>query len=293
MSYRFRLKETVPSGIRRIGREQINAVLQVLSQGDDINQSVHLARKRIKCIRSLLHLIRPGLEVSVFKAEDHRYRDIARHLSGARDAQVLLETLTTLEARSKIADTIILRDWLHDQHKEAERTLNSKKVGEVQDALLEGKKRFSKMVPKQIDFRDLAEGAKETYKCGRAGFLKAMRTQNGDHFHDWRKEAQRHWRHMQLLRFCWPGMIDMRARYVHELSQLLGDDHDLDVFGLMLEKNRAEFNKTFDHEALLYSTRKTQKSLRKLSTPHAQRLYAQRPKDFQQGLMTFRNASFE
>ena len=293
MSYRFRLKETVPSGIRRIGREQINAALQVLSKGDNLNQNVHLARKRIKCIRSLLHLIRPGLDASVFKAEDRRYRDIARRLSGARDAQVLLETLAMLEAHSKIENTKALRNWLHDQHKEAEHTLNKSKVGEVQDALLEGKKRFAKMVPKQVDFGNLADGARETYKCGRSGFLKAMRSQNGEHFHDWRKEAQRHWRHMQLLRFCWPGMIDMRAKYVRELSQLLGDDHDLEVFGQMLEKNRSEFNKAFDHEALLHCTRKSQKSLRKLSIPQAHRLYAQKPRDFQDSLMVFRNASIE
>jgi len=293
MSYRFRLKETIPSGIRRIAREQINAALQVLSQGDDINQSVHQARKRIKCIRSLLHLIGPGLDPTVFKAEDRRYRNIARHLSGARDAQVLLETLTGLKARFELTDTTVLHDWLRDQHQQAERALDRTTIGNVVDALHEGKKGFSKVVPKQIGFLNMAEGAKATYKCGRAAFLLAMRTQDGEHFHDWRKDAQRHWRHMQLLRFCWPEMIDMRARYVHELSQLLGDDHDLEVFGLMLEKNRAEFNKMFDHEALLHNTRKTQKSLRKLSTPHARRLYAQRPRDFQQGLMTFWNASVE
>ncbi len=295
MSYRFRVKETVPSGIRRIGREQVNAALQALSQTQDIHQSIHQARKRIKCLRSLLHLTRPGLEASVFKTEDRGYRDIGRRLSGARDAQVLLETLTKLESRSgshmERTNTSAIRTWLYDRHRNAELKFDKAMLESIRDELQERKRRFSTMPLKQVNFPNIAEGAKSTYKNGQMAFLHAVKTQDGEHFHDWRKDAQRHWRHTQLLRPCWPQMIDMRARFAHELSQLLGDDHDLEVFGAMLQKHSALFKDRTDLEELLSSKTQAQRDLRGLSVTHGQLLYAEKPRHFQHRLTTCWNAS--
>jgi len=291
MSYRFRQKEKIPAGIRRIGREQISAALIGFSRNDNIHLSIHQARKRLKCIRSLLHLIRPGLDPAIFKTEDRRYRNIGRKMSSARDAQVLLETLTQLENRFGISNTSTLRSWLHDRHQQAELKLDKQLLREVENDLHAGKKQFSKLGLKQIGFIQMAQGAKITYKQGRAAFLQASHTQDGEHYHDWRKDAQRHWRHMQLLRPCWPEMIDTRARYAHRLAQLLGDDHDLEVFAQLVNKHQGEFKDDLDLENLLSSTRKAQKDLRKSSNTHAHLLYAEKPSHFQLRLTAYWEAS--
>lgn len=295
MSYRFRVRESVPKGVRRIGREQVNAALNALSQDQNIHQAIHQVRKRIKCLRSLLHLIRPGLEAVIFKTEDRRYRDIGRRLSGARDAQVLLETLTKLETRPNAliarSNFTAFRTWLHDQHRIAELKFDKAMMSTLCDELQEGKRRFSKIPLRQVGFIDIAEGAKSTYKNGRVAFFHAVQTQDGEHFHDWRKNAQRHWRHTQMLRPCWPQMIDMRARFAHELSQLLGDDHDLEVLGAVLEKHNTLFRDRIYLEALLASKTKAQADLRGSLVTHGQLLYAEKPRHFQQRLTTCWNAS--
>ena len=295
MSYRFRVKESIPRGIRRIGREQINASLQALSQAEDIHQAIHQARKRIKCLRSLLHLVRPGIEASVFKAQDKGYRNIGRQLAGARDAKVLLETLTKLENRpeewKEKINTSPIRTWLLAQYRNTELAFDRARLESIRHELQDRKKQFSTMPLKQVEFFDICEGARSTYQNGRAAILYAVKTQDGEHFHDWRKNAQRHWRQIQLLRPCWPPMIDMRAKFAHELCQLLGDDHDLEVFSAMLKKNNSLFRGKLDLEALQLRIRNAQEDLRRSSVTHGQLLYAEKSRHFHQRLTACWNAS--
>ena len=46
-------------------------------------------------------------------------------------------------------------------------------------------------------------------------------------FHTMRKAVQWHWRQMSLLARAWPDEFAVRVTAARELSQMLGDDHDL------------------------------------------------------------------
>ena len=295
MSYRFRVKESIPRGIRRIGREQNNASLLALSQSEDIHQTVHQTRQRLKCLRSLLNLVRHGLEASVFNAQDKGYRNIGRQLASARDAKVLLETLANLENRPEVCikkiNTNPIRIWLLDQCRNAELSFDKAKLESIRHELQDRKKQFSTMPLKQVEFFDISKGARSTHQNGRATFLRAVKTQDGEHFHDWRKNAQRHWRQTQLLHPCWPQMIHARAKFAHELCQLLGEDHDLWVFGTMLQKNSSLFRDKVDLETLQHSIRIAQKDLRRSTITHGLLLYAEKSRHFQQHLTSCWNAS--
>ena len=295
MSYRFRLKEPIPKGIRRIGREQLSTAIKALSDSEDIHRAIHKTRKRIKCLRSLLHLIRSGLEKPVYSTENKSYRDIGRQLSGARDAQAMLETLMKLDARAgnypEKLNTAPIRTWLYDRHREAEQRLTKDSLTDVLAQLQERKKRFTRLSLKQIVFPVIAEGVKATYKNGRTAFSRAVATHDGEQFHEWRKDAQRHWRQMQLVRPCWPQMMDMRAKQAHELSQFLGDDHDLEVFGVMLKKHGSLFEEKVDLELLQRHRKEAQEELRGSSITYGQLLYVEKPRHFQQRLSSCWKAS--
>jgi CHAD domain-containing protein len=48
-------------------------------------------------------------------------------------------------------------------------------------------------------------------------------------FHQWRKRAKYHRYHLRLLQDAWPPVVRAHRRQANELTDLLGDDHDLAV----------------------------------------------------------------
>jgi hypothetical protein len=97
---RFRLGdgERVPDGVRRIARGQLDMSIERLN-GDtheNLGTAVHETRKSLKRLRATVRLARDELGDEVYRRENVAFRDAAGRLGGARDSQVLLETLDAL-----------------------------------------------------------------------------------------------------------------------------------------------------------------------------------------------------
>jgi len=83
-------------GVRRVAAELLDHSCHVLTSSSvEQAEAVHEFRKNCKKMRGLLRLVRPALG-SAYPQENSWYRDIARELSGARDAQVLVHTVDAL-----------------------------------------------------------------------------------------------------------------------------------------------------------------------------------------------------
>src|SRR5215207_7408884 len=97
--YRLKKGEPVPEGIARIAVGRIDHALDGLRGKTDSTpeEAVHEARKDMKKLRALLRLVRGEVGESTFARENACFRDAARELSGARDTDVMLETLKRLE----------------------------------------------------------------------------------------------------------------------------------------------------------------------------------------------------
>ena len=81
MAYQFTNTESVPEGIRRVVREEIDAAIHELTDKEmDPHEGVHQARKRFKKIRAVLRLTRQELG-EVYSIEAPRFRDFGRKLS--------------------------------------------------------------------------------------------------------------------------------------------------------------------------------------------------------------------
>src|SRR5919106_3312410 len=100
-AYRLRRKESPIAGIRRVGEGRADDALDQLHDGVERNPdaAVHEARKDLKKLRSVLRLVRHEVGDDLYRRENARFRDAGRALSGARDAQVKLETLAALRER--------------------------------------------------------------------------------------------------------------------------------------------------------------------------------------------------
>ena len=233
MAYRFKLGEPTGKGVRRIALEQLDRARASLDGGMEPALAVHDARKCLKRSRALLRLVRPALGEREFKAQAHRLRDIALLLSGARDAHVacmMLATLETLYPLADAGDLETLRSHLAGKEGAEDASAVSPKVlAQALAALGEAREAIDTIEITGRGFEPLAHGLARSF----AEFHMVLdRIHPGSHdedFHDLRKHAQIHWRHMLLLRRAWPEAMTLRASLASALSDRLGDDHDLSV----------------------------------------------------------------
>src|SRR5262245_50114306 len=93
MRYGFKRRERVSDGLQRIARDQIDGTLKDLRRREE---GIYQARKRLKKLRAVLRLARPGIDSDVFDRENVALRDVARRLSVVRDADVLVEVIEGL-----------------------------------------------------------------------------------------------------------------------------------------------------------------------------------------------------
>src|SRR3954462_10466026 len=95
MAYSLSLDDLAAS-VKRVAGEQLGTAAEGLQDPDDPVEAVHDARKRLKKTRSLLRLARPAMRADAFRAYNRELRDQGRALSGARDADVMVETVDAL-----------------------------------------------------------------------------------------------------------------------------------------------------------------------------------------------------
>jgi CHAD domain-containing protein len=75
----------------------------------------------------------------------------------------------------------------------------------------------------------LGTGICATYRRGRKALAAARSGRTDASLHEWRKQAKYLHHQLQLLRPAWPGPLGNLVKELHELGDLLGDDHDLAV----------------------------------------------------------------
>ena len=121
----------------------------------------------------------------------------------------------------------------------------------------------------------LSRGLERCYRKGRRGFREAFRKPSDKSFHAWRKSAQRHWRHMQLIQRAWPEALSARAGEAKELSRLLGEDHDLAVLLAAVTQGSDGALTRDDIAAVTSLCRSCQAEIRAQAEPRGTRLFAE------------------
>src|SRR5262250_3558709 len=95
MAFELKAGETLGDGIHRIAEKEIDKVRGYAngSPRGSRDEMVHEVRKSLKKLRTLLRLVRPSLGRKTYRQENIALRDIARPLTGVRDAAILVEAL--------------------------------------------------------------------------------------------------------------------------------------------------------------------------------------------------------
>ncbi len=287
MTYRIRPDRDLLTEVRRIAAEQATKAQQDLTSiGDgDVVEAVHDARKRCKKVRGLARLVRPALGGS-YKDTNRAFRDAARTLSRYRDAQGLLDTFDRLVVadnhRLPDAGLAPVRQALaaRCEHSVDDIEQSDDSIGEALELIREGIGVVESWTLDDDGWDAIGPGLRTTYSRGAEALAVAANDGTTVDFHELRKRAKYTWYHVRLLRSTAPSILRPLADRLHDLSDALGDAHDLAVLTDQVRSEPDEFGgeAVIDSAVTFFDGRRRDLERRSLVTAH--RLYTESPKRF-------------
>jgi CHAD domain-containing protein len=282
MSYQLQLDERLQDGLRRCAREQLDRAIDELTTRvhEDPVKAVHEARKALKQERSLLRLARSAIASGERRRDNAALRQAGQMLSGARDAEVMLQAVDGLSERFAGQVPATTFDAVR-RHLEAERDparqrlLESGLTGQVADQLRSVRGRVDSWSLRRGGWKALAPGLERSYRRGRRAFARVCDAPTVEDLHEWRKRTKDVWYHLRLLTPLSPCIVGGYADEAHALSDLLGDDHDLAVLSEALRSGGGSLAVDLDQVFQLIDHRRQQLQAEALAV--GARLYAEKP----------------
>jgi CHAD domain-containing protein len=304
-------EERLSDGVKRMALAQIDLAISQL-EGDrratGADNTIHEVRKALKRLRALMRLLRDELGDAGFARENAILRDAGLRLAGARDAEVLVNTLDGLmkahrKRLSRRRGVAKLRGQLMaERHRATERgrsdiAARAEVLGELR-ALRGRVENWS--LPDRGDIEIVEPGLQRIYRQGRRRRLTAARGKGakGQAMHDWRKRVKDLRYAAEMLDRKQPrrrkgGRRGKRDELVHELArradelgELLGEEHDLAVLAERLGSgSRTGTQKRLEigggtRGMLLKLIRRRRRNLRRKAIRRGESLYRRRPKRF-------------
>jgi CHAD domain-containing protein len=282
MGYKFGSDESVRRAVRRCAHEQLDRAVAELSEraNEDPVRAVHSARKSIKKQRSLLRLARGAMPREQRGRENAALRKVARGLSGVRDADVMIASISDLSERyaGQLPATAF---GTIRAHFEASRN------GDARSSIIDRHAvRQLRHATERVDRWDLRKGGWEalesgllrSYKRGRRAFARTHSNGSMEELHAWRKRAKDLWYQERLLAPTCGPTVRGHVKELDRLCDLLGDDHDLAVLRQQLTKEGTEIAADLDAVVKLIDHRRDE--LQTEASKLGERLYAEKPKAF-------------
>ena len=293
MAFRLKASESVGDGIKRNVRREVENALEHLGasstlppQGADALIAVHEVRKDFKRVRAALRLVREGLGDETYHSENLYFRDAARPLTEVRDAEVLVETWDRLgkQFARQIAPEVLAHvrgALLANQARVTQRGLDDDHVLETVKAMTQ--RAFGRLGVWRIDrdgWEALEQGLKRVYRDGRRAHARAAESPTVDNLHEWRKQAKYLWHQLQLLESAWTDSEKKLGDEVHELTRLLGEDHDVAVLRQTLAADPLAYGGQRALKNLFVYIDRQRQAYEKQAFTLGRRLYADSPRAF-------------
>jgi CHAD domain-containing protein len=309
--------ERPAEGLRRIALGQVDLVLELLEGEIDRTsaaRTVHETRKALKRLRALVSLLKDELPEGEFERENATLRDAGRRLAGARDGEVMVSTLEQLLKRHprKLARRRSLATLRERLAAERDRAAVSTLLGDSsarRELIGEVRALRSRVLQWRLGEGPgmaVAEpGLRRIYGEGRRRYRRAARA-GGDRtlaMHEWRKRVKdlrhaaemldrsppsggEHTRHGRrgrggrARRGSEAARIHRLARRADALGEVLGEDHDLAVFGERVRTDSALVLGRPARKTLLRLIARRRRQLRRRALRQGERIYRRRPKAF-------------
>lgn len=285
-AYRLLEGEPVGPGVRRVLQAQVDdAVAQLRGEaGNDPAGAIHEARKDIKKIRSALRLVRDAIGDDAWRRENDHYRDVARKLSAHRDAEILVESLAGLHERFGKAvreRSQKLHDELEAENRAAhdDGTIDRTLAGAAAE-LIACRSSLDELALDGDGWGLIAPGLHRSYRRGRKRLRSVEEEASVTNLHELRKRVKDLWYQLRLIREADKPMIGALADHAHDLSDHLGDDHDLALLREEVQRRRDAFASPADQRHLLQEIDHRRGELQFAAISLGERIYGEKPKKF-------------
>jgi CHAD domain-containing protein len=230
MSFQLRSEKPLSKSLRRIVRNQMDAVSEELTEAakGPRDEVVHEVRKSLKKIRAVLRLVRPVIGEKCYRRENTCFRDAARPLTEVRDARILIDTLDKLVEHFQ--EHISGRSFA-DLRKALQINLRAvrKRVLDEQNAFVAVAETVSQARERVKGWTDVTDkwssvgrGLQDTCRQARAAFRDAAADPSVATLHVWRKQVKYLRYQLEVLRPLWPERIEELAAEADRMGRLAG-----------------------------------------------------------------------
>jgi CHAD domain-containing protein len=127
-------------------------------------------------------------------------------------------------------------------------------------------------------------GLTRAYRLGRRAMRRTAADPSAENVHEWRKRAKDLRYQLRLLCNAWPGLLEATEEQSHELSDLLGEHHDL---AILCEDLAGRELGAADRKGLEGAIADSQGELAGRAVDLGRRLYAERPKPFRRRIRAY------
>lgn len=208
--------------------------------------SVRRARKSLKRIRSVLDLVREGIDPDVALRMYRDCRDMGRHLGPLRDRDVVRSLLGRLEEEAgsarrrrefRLATTVLAASepaLVVRDHRAEEETVAM--VGAEARRVLQG---LDDVDFSNVDRNLVLDRIHRQWRRAYARFQTDFRGDDIEWLHDTRKRIIRVQASLQPLLKIRPTSIRRTINAVKRVADDLGDDHDLSVLADLIDQHRS------------------------------------------------------
>ena len=266
MSFAFKRKECIADGVCRIARKQVDKALKTCAKNSP--ESIHTTRKQIKKVRALLRLVRCSVGKKKFESALDNLRKAAGYLAGPRDSHVQLQALKGLtrphgRKSSTHAFSQIRAALKQESTEQAEKLRAGDGARKVRQILSKMPRQFARLSFREEGWNILGPSIKKACDAAQQARDCALHDSVPENFHEWRKRVKDLLYTLELLKPIWPEQMSAFCAEFEKLTDLLGDDHDLEMLRQTVIKKSVNVDLEGETQRLLPLIETRQIELRK------------------------------
>lgn len=231
--------ENIVDGWKRLVRNECLFILETTRSRKQPDERIHDIRKALKKIRGLLRVVWEDFQE--YGQENIFFRDVGRSMSKIRDYQAVQDTLIRLystkdQPASKRSCRTVAKKLNRSRSAIEKQILKREKIFDVihqqiQDKLTE----METWTLGQTSLESFVSGIKKVYKKGYHLRKVAEATGKAEDYHEWRKQAKYLRYQLEFLNPLWPNLMTFWEGEMHQLTDYIGEEHDLVVLQQLIE----------------------------------------------------------
>ena len=291
MGFRLKLRESLPDGLKRVFREQIESALELCRHpAKQRGVTVHEVRKHLKKLRAAMRLAIPEVGKNRHTREDRCVRKIGRLVSDLRDAQVRLQTLIQLRddtAKGPEDSSFPRVEELLSLERESFSAAFAGWQKQAIPQLERVEARLLKWPLEGLTWKQICGAVGKIYKRGQRGLAKTIDDPEPENFHAWRKRVKDVWYQLRILQPLNRMVLTEMARDAEVLEELLGRERDLNFLWARLETEKGDEALRDELAQLEKLIRKRGKRLRTNALELGRRFHAEPAKAFAKRISIF------